>query len=695
MELALQDEAGEVEGVVYEGEIVSDVPERSSRLPSVVVEKVTVLRPSPKTQKRARAAGRHGALVLAGWHSWLVRMYDGLTNGTIREQIRISKATGDREALAFWLDKRREAKNDRYERLMKLPLLALKMAILSGGCLLAVPVLLVIVSTVVWMTGAGEWTDPWGWLGGVLRWMFGALAFAWSVFVAALPFLLIWAGHRAGRRNTELPTWLVDPDKPGEARNVLPDESAILHALRHMSISQLNKALKAGWRPRFVLGTARDGEGYRTQLELPAGVTVEMIVQKKKVLAHNLVRYPVEVWPTEPKPGVLDLWVADQGALTGPVPAWPLLTKGTADYFEGVPVAVDIRGNVVIALLFETNYAYAGVMGSGKSSMIITTLLGAMLDPIVEIDVHVMANNSDYDPMEPRLRTLATGQGLDVVEACFDNLRGIYNGLEERGEALKDHKARKVTRELALKEECLRPRVAVIDECQALFMHDKMGEEAIDITKKTIMAARKYGVTLKFATPEPSDASLPRAVMAVVLNKACFAIGDQRSNDAILGTGSYKMGISAVGLKPKTKGDLGDIGTCMARGFQSEPGLLRSFFVPFDQEKGVDMVTPVVERALGLREKAGIAAASASSMQVRDLLEDMVEVVRQRTRLSDAASLLRDLAPAWMPYQGLTGARLRDILVNKHGVRVTNTGNVPRVEPEDLREALATQRLGE
>lgn len=56
-----------------------------------------------------------------------------------------------------------------------------------------------------------------------------------------------------------------------------------------------------------------------------------------------------------------------------------------------------------------------------------------------------------------------------------------------------------------------------------------------------------------FATPEPSSTSLPRRVMAVTSNKACFAIGDQQSNDAILGTGSYNAGISAVGLVPTTE----------------------------------------------------------------------------------------------------------------------------------------------
>lgn len=685
-QLARQEDAGELEEIVYEGEVVSDQSERSSRLPSVVVEKVTVLRPSPATTKRARTAGRHGALVLAGWHSWLVRMYDGLTNGVIREQIRIAKATGDREALAFWIDKRREAKNDRYERLMKLPLLALKMAALSGGCLLSVPVLLVVVSTVVWWTGAGEWTDPWLWFGSVIRWVFGALAFAWSAFVVALPVLLVWAGWREGRRRGETPAWLVADDREGDTRrDMIPDESAIINALKHLGIPPLNKAFKAGWKPRIVLPTQRDGEGYRTQLEPPPGVTVEMINQKKAVLAHNLVRLPVEVWPTEPKkqPGVLDLWVADQGSLTGPLPDWPLLKDGTADYFEGVPVSRNIRGKTVVGLLFQKNYALAGMMGSGKSTMILTLLLGAILDWLTEIDVFVFATNADYDPLKPRLRTLLTGPGDEVVEACLFLLRDAYAELSVRGNALKEHGAPAVTRELAEKDGRLRPRIIVIDECQALFLHEEYGEEAEELCVKLMGAARKYAVTLIFATPEPSSASLPRKLMAVISNKACFAIGDQTSNDAVLGTGSYKQGISAVGLEPKTEEGPGDIGTCMATGFQAKAGLLRTYYVPYAE------MSSVVARAMAIREKAILDGASFDD-EKRDLLADLLDVIgADPVPAAQALAALKSTYSRHRPY-ALLRERLELVReLDALGVKVPSSKNRHLIDPVTIRGRMA------
>src|SRR5690606_6527527 len=146
-----------------------------------------------------------------------------------------------------------------------------------------------------------------------------------------------------------------------------------------------------------------------------------------------------------------------------------------------VPVAVNIRGKSITGRLFEANYAIAGMMGSGKSSLIITLLLGALLDPLVEADVFVLADNADYAPMKPRLRTLMTGSGQEVIEACMDTMSDLYAELTVRGQALKEHGVRAASRQLAEIDQRLRPRVLVIDECQALYLDAKYGEKATDV----------------------------------------------------------------------------------------------------------------------------------------------------------------------------------------------------------------------
>ena len=73
----------------------------------------------------------------------------------------------------------------------------------------------------------------------------------------------------------------------------------------------------------------------------------------------------------------------------------------------------------------------------------------------------------------------------------------------------------------------------------------------------------------------------------------------------------------------------------------------------------------------------------------RDLLADLDQVVTgdDRVRLSSLPHLLRQLAPAHVAYESLTGVQLREEL-RRRGVRVYTTGGTLRLDPEDLRVTL-------
>jgi S-DNA-T family DNA segregation ATPase FtsK/SpoIIIE len=685
---------------IVDGEIVSDeeyqrlTSQRTQALERIsgYRQDVTVIVDRTRTivgHDRTRAFFRHTfGYPVAGLRVVSGRWRDAHGTGRYERMMRAAEAAGDHDKLLEWEARDVAEKQRRHERTMDwlgAPGKLAKAGAIAVGSVIA----LLLVLGIVLAVDTGRVGD----VAGPVTAVFDAVAaVVWFLVTYGAVFMVVGtvAGfgylYAQGRSHGDIPQWLVSPTRPGDSMDTVPDEGTILNAIKHLGIRGFNKAIKEGWQIRFITPPTISGKGWWAQLALPPACPVYEIVKRKPMLAHNLVRFPREVWPTEPRdqPGVLDLWVANQGALSGPVDPWPVLTDldtGRVDYFAGVPVAVTLRGDIVRGRLYEANYFFGGAMGSGKSTMAITLVLGAMLDPLPDIDVVVMAHNADYDPMEPRLRSLHTGAGDDTVEACMKLLSDLFADLETRGKALREHDKRFITRELAEKDDRLRPRVVVIDECQNLFL-SKYGATAIKIALQLLTTSRKYGITLIFATPEPTNNSCPRQIMSVISNKACFPIGDQTGNDAVLGTGSYKAGYSAVGLEPKTTESNGDVGTCMARGFTAKPELLRGFYVP---QADAHRVT---KRALELRAEAGRVAAPAVEASPVDHLADILRVIgaEPRMRTEEVMSALVALNPR--EYQRWSHSDLKACL-EPWGAAPYKTKGTMQVSAEKVREGIA------
>ena len=584
----------------------------------------------PHTRTTSRLVARHtlytanGALIVAR------RTWEGRTTARYERMMRSAEAAGQPEMALEWEQRAAAFRQGRHQRRMDMLTAPVKLAksAVVGTLGLMGGLLLLGIALAIGTHHFGEVIAPTMALIHLATWVVFIVSVVWGPLVAIAPWAAVAGCWAVGAKRQAAPAWVLPQDPT--TRDVVPDEGAILDALRNLGIPAMNKAFKDGWQPRWVQPTTRMGNGWHTQLQLPLGVMVEMIAAKKAVLAHNLLRLPVEVWPTEPpkQPGVLDLWVADQGSLNGPVPPWPLLTEGTTDYFQGVPVAVSQRGEEVTARLMAANYMFGGIMGSGKSSLVIALLLGAMLDPLVEIDVYVMAYNVDYDPMRERLRTLVKGDDDEQVEAALEALRELRNEVTERGKILEEAGGDSValTRDLAMRDPRMRPRVVVFDECHELFEHKKYGAEAEDLAKKVMKKARKLGITLVWVTVSPTATSIPKEVTRNTSHGVAFAVGDYIANDGILGSGKYKAGVTATGLSP-----IENRGTAVTVGFTPKPfEVIRSYYVRKDAS--VDEISPIVARALALRE--GIEAAPAApAAEAVDELADIAAVLGKATRM--------------------------------------------------------------
>ncbi|WP_103347981.1 hypothetical protein [Amycolatopsis sp. CA-128772] len=552
------------------------------------------------------------------------------------------------------------------------------------------------------VNGFGGWFGNWN-LTDVLRtigtvFTAGAAVVTWSVLHAwlfGLAGIGVWS-YRRWKDGKALGEFVLPENLRANAAAKVAyvelSESVIIAALANIGISKLNEHIKAGWphrdtdnpwvRPPML---AEGGKGYTAKLRLPLGASVLKINQAKDLLAHNLGCRPQELFldPDENDPTVLDLFRLEPGVLREPVQAYPLLTDGSTDFFKGLPVGVSPRGAVVFTTVFERNFAVAGTMGSGKSTLVKALAASAALDPLCDIDVFVFADNYDYDPLAPALSTFLKGDKEENVHACLEHIKTLHADLAVRGQLLAKHQVTEVNREVAAKEPGLRPRLVIIEECQSFFRQGtpKERKELIDWVVRFYSAARKYGIVLVFVTPNPSDASLPRDLVAVTSNKACGAIDDKTRNNIVLGDKAHENGISALGLRPKTEEALFDCGTLMTKGFMNTPGLVRAFYLT-----AADL-TAIGQRAAEMRGGA-TAATEAPKPQVRDLIEDLATVMvgDEPVNAGDLVGALRNLAPGYKPYKALNKAKLVALLREEHGLKIPSTDNLYPVDPVTVRQ---------
>jgi DNA segregation ATPase FtsK/SpoIIIE, S-DNA-T family len=556
--------------------------------------------------------------------------------------------------------------------------------------------------------GFGGWFGDWN-AADVLNTLGAITATTWSI--VAWSVLHAWLFLLAGLGVWGFRRWK-DGKRLGE--NVLPEhlrrdanrsqyveltESALAAALANIGNTKLNSSIKEGWPNRdtdhaWVQFPMIEAKGWSAKIRLPLGVPVAVVNKAKEAMAHNLGCRPQELFIEEDTedPTVMDLLRLDPGVLREPVPDYPLLDEGTTDFWTGFPVGVSPRGDQVTGVTNERNIVTSGIMGSGKSTLIITLLTGAILDPLVDIDVFVFAENADYDALRPCLNTFSSGDTEENVDACLTHLEALREDLNKRGKLLQEYGVTSVTREVATKEPGLRPRIVIIDECQSFFRQDtpEKRRQVVNMMVRFFSAARKYGITCVFATPVPSDQSLPRDLVSVTTNRACFAIGDKTRNNVVLGDKAHENGISALGLKPKTKTALNDVGTAITVGFMDKPGALRCYHVTPEQQ------TRIVERALELRGGPTRRTEIAAPVEQRDLLVDLAAVLGDApVKSADVPPLLRDHAPEWPPYRSLTGTELRAWLARDYKIIVPSTKNKWPVDPDTVREHILARGVAE
>jgi S-DNA-T family DNA segregation ATPase FtsK/SpoIIIE len=642
---------------------------------------------SERTAAAGLATARAAVTVGQGVRSWVVRTWDAATMGVYRRLVRAAEAAGDRELLAEWTDRKEQAAQSRHQRLMDLPRLAAGVAKATAGTVLGLVGLVVLVGLLVQVSGSGSFG---GVVAGVLagvRWVCRAVVVAWSPLVWVLPVVVVMAAWREGRRRGTPPRWLATAAEADTDAGV--DETTIARALGALRIPQITAYLKAGMPLQYLTPARRDGRGTHAVVRLPAGVTAEKIARRRADLATGLHRLAKEVWPTTgAEAGILDLWVADKGALAEGAGPYPLLDAGAVDVFKGVPFGRTLRGDPLVAPVMERNTITGGMPGQGKSTAARGIMAGCALDPSVELRIWVPDANFDFEAFRPRCSRYVMGAEDERIAEILNHLRELHAEVQARGELLIAHETPAVTRKLADANIGLHPLVCLLEEAHVAIQHKTYGPEISQLLIDIVRLGRKRGIHLIVSTQAPTKDSMPRDVTRNCSNGVAFAVGDHVANDALLGQGAYAGGHRATELIPGT-----DRGTAVVKGFTGERSqIVQVYFL--DVTRGHDQVTPIITRALAAIAERGALPGSASRAPqleaTRDLLEDLDAVLgAEPVPTADVPALLARHAPRWAPYRRLTGKALREVLEAEHGIKVPSTGNRWPLDPVTVREALA------
>lgn len=405
-----------------------------------------------------------------------------------------------------------------------------------------------------------------------------------------------------------------------------------VHLQRPLESPEVEAAIEAigiKGKVRFVSPIAVDGPGWRAELDLPGAYEADEVMENRSGLAAAMRRPLSTVWPEPDRdahPGRLILWVAREDPAKAKRRLWPLLKEGKADLFDPIPFGFDPRGRLVVVPLMSANMLIGGIMGSGKTSAILTITLTGALDPTAELWIYELKGSGDLDAVKPICHRYVSGDDDEDCKAALDSLKALEREMKRRKALIKsmDRKhfpnGRKVSKELAAMPDLgLHPLLAIYDECHTLF-ESEYGKEAALVAGRLIRKARAYGMLLVFTTQRPDAKSIPRVITDNALIRFCLAVTGHIPNDLIMGTGAYKRGIRATIFNPQTEPGAGQLGT---GGLGAQ--VARAAFIT--QAEAYD----VAARALALRTAMGTLTGEAAGQVIVDVEEvnilDQVRII--------------------------------------------------------------------
>ncbi|MFC4631298.1 FtsK/SpoIIIE domain-containing protein [Promicromonospora alba] len=357
--------------------------------------------------------------------------------------------------------------------------------------------------------------------------------------------------------------------------------------------------------------------GVEIHIDLPPGATAADVIERKDRLASALRRPEDTVWPEgNPKahPSRLNLFIADKGLSERDVAQWKYRNKGTVNVFEPFVIGEDQRGRHVSTNLMYNNGIVGGLPGMGKTFLLRVLLLGAALDPRTELHIHELKGTGDLMPFAPIAHVCNAGDDPEDLQALRADLLAVKAEMRRRARIIRElprdvAAESKVTDELAAvgNPYGFKPLLFVIDESQLAFTDGDYGDEITAAVEDITRRGRALGIMMWLATQRPNKDAIPTGISALLSLRMCLRVGDQTTNDMVLGTSMYKAGHRATIFSQEDKG------IALLAGEKSDPQLVRGAFIDGS------MADKIVERARAIREAKGLLTGQAAGEEPADL----------------------------------------------------------------------------
>lgn len=446
----------------------------------------------------------------------------------------------------------------------------------------------------------------------------------WLLFLAAIGTIGL-LGH-AGRRQDRplIGPAVVTQNAPRLTADI------VVRALGSLGLAGINQAITKGHGITFPAPITRDGPGWRAEVDLPYGVTVADVMERRDRLASGLRRPLGCVWPepqAEAHAGRLVLWVGDRDMNATKPPAWPLAARGRTDLFSAVPFGHDQRGRLVALVLMFANVLIGAMPRQGKTFALRVLLTAAALDPFAQLRIFELKGTGDLGPFEPVAHHYASGADDDAIAGCVASLRELHRELDTRARTIRGLPRHlvpesRVTPELSRRRSLgLHTVVFAVDECQELFTHAEYGREADELCAAIIKRGPALGIILILATQRPDAQSLPKGISANVGIRFCLRVMDQPANDMVLGTSAYKAGIRATTFGPRDRG----IGYLV--GASDDPQIVRSAYLDGPATERIMVRARAARLAAGTLSGHALGEVQPAAGEAASILDHILTVV--------------------------------------------------------------------